>query len=326
MTEAPYPWQMRQWRQLQQQIAQGRLPHALLLSGMRGLGKIDFAVSLIQSILCDRPTGEGRACDLCRSCSLLKAGTHPDFIRVQPEASGKPIRIDAVREVIEFLTLSPSLRGRRIVLVDAADALNVNAANSLLKTLEEPAPSALLILVSERPNSLPATVRSRCQLLRFNVPNGSEASVWLTDRLTDGNLTDVVLARAGGAPLAALHFTNEEALNQRHTLIDCLNQLSEARLDPGAVVDAHTDLINSNLLDTLSSWLRDLIRVGHGTDIRENPDYEKVLLARRERLDLPKLFECLDQAQRLRDLLGNGLNAALQFEALLIRFHAAVNK
>ncbi|AOU98096.1 DNA polymerase III subunit delta' [Acidihalobacter yilgarnensis] len=326
MSDAPYPWQRQQWSQLQAQIAQGRLPHALLLSGIPGLGKMAFALSLTQAILCEQPTGEGRACGVCRSCQLYVAGTHPDRLLVQPESPDKPIRIDAVRGLIEFLTFSPSLKSRRVVVVQPADALNVFAANSLLKTLEEPASAALLMLVTDRPTRLPATVRSRCQSLRFGAPAVAETRVWLNERLGEAGRATVALARANGAPLAALEYADEAGLKQRARLIEGLGQLVKGRADVGELADELADTISRTLLDTLAAWLRDLIRVGNGAGVRENPDFERELLACREGLDLARLFECLDQTQRLHGLLGNGLNAALQLEALLIRYRAAVKQ
>lgn len=324
MTEAPYPWQTRQWAQLKSQIGQGRLPHALLICGVPGLGKAAFALALAKAVLCERPTAEGYACGGCRSCALYVAGTHPDRMLVQPESPEKPIRIDAVRELIDFLTLSPSLHGRRVVVVQPADALNVFAANSLLKTLEEPAPSALLILVSDRPASLPATVRSRCQLLRFGAPDTAEAHAWLHGRLGDDARATIALARAGGAPLRALELADETALAGRTRLIGALSRLASGQTDAGSLADELADGLGGPLLDMFVAWLRDLIRVGTGASAREYPDYQRELLARREGLDLARLFECLDQAMRLRASLGNGLNAALQFEALLIRYRAAL--
>lgn len=326
MSEDHYPWQSQQCSHMRRQISQGRLPHALLVTGMRGLGKLAFVEGLIQTILCEYPTEESGACNACRSCVLLKAGTHPDLKRIQPETSDKKIRIDAVRELINFLALSPSLGRRRIVLVEVADALNVFSANSLLKTLEEPPSSALLVLVSERPSSLPATIRSRCQSLHFAVPPMSEAISWLSTKLEDVSRAELALVRAGGAPLAALEYASDQAHSQRRTLINCLKQLTEDKLDPGTLVDTYPDLMDRDLLDILAAWIRDLIRIGKGSEPRENPDLKMELRTFSGRLDLPKLFECLDQLQILQGLLGKGLNTPLQFEALLIRYRVAVNK
>lgn len=324
MNEAPYPWQMTQWLQVQKQQTLGRLPHALMLSGIRGLGKADFADSLSRAVLCERPANEGRPCGTCKNCLLLQAGTHPDRMQVKPEAPDKPIRIDVVRELIAFLTLSPTLGRRRIVLIEDADALNVFAANSLLKTLEEPSPSALLVLVSERPNSLPATIRSRCQSLRFAVPSSRDAMNWLETRVDDVKRAKVALALTGGAPLATLSLSDDTVFSQRRYLIDSLIRLANDRLDPGTLADTLGDMMDRTLFDSLSAWFRDLIRIGLGAHARENPDYENELLANREKLDLPRLFECLEFTQRLGGLLGNGLNITLQFEALMVRYRAAI--
>lgn len=326
MSEGIYPWQKKQWSQVHRLISQDRLPHALLVSGMRGLGKLAFIQHLIQAALCESPVEDSQPCNSCRSCALFKADTHPDFMRIHPESSDQKIRIDRVRDLIDFLAFSPSLGRRRIVLVGVADALNAFSANSLLKTLEEPTSSALILLASDRPQSLPATIRSRCQSLHFVVPPMSESIHWLQTKLTDVRRAELALIRAAGAPLAALNIASDVSFSQRQTLIDCLIQLTDDKLDPGTLVDTHQDLMGHEMLDILSAWLRDLIRIGKKLAVRENPDYENELLAQRKKLDLPKLFDCLDQTRLLGDWMGKGLNTSLQFEALLIRYRVAVNK
>ncbi len=167
---AIYPWQQEQWRLLKARNDKGRLPHALLLTGMDGMGKQQFASALAQALLCRYRDSEGFACGACPACERFQAGTHPDFLPVTPGDEGKAITVDMARAVSEFLVLRSHYEGSRIVILAPAEAMNVAAANSLLKTLEEPAPETLLILLASAPGALLATIRSRCQQIKFVLP------------------------------------------------------------------------------------------------------------------------------------------------------------
>ncbi|MEJ2480347.1 MAG: DNA polymerase III subunit delta' [Acidihalobacter sp.] len=316
---APYPWQQRQWNQLRTQREAGRVPHALLLSGAPGLGKRELAQAFAQAALCEQPQPDGLACGQCHACHLFAAGTHPDYTVVEPEAAGKAIRIDAVRSLIDFLNLTRSFGQYKIAIVEPADAFNVNAANALLKTLEEPPGGVLLMLVTSLPSALPATVRSRCQVLGFAVPRHAEAREWLAPRLGEG--ADVALAQAGGAPLGALAYADEERLGRRGGWTAAL---AKGRFDPATLSAEMTGADYAQALDVCAAWLRDLARAGVGAPVRENPDRAQDLRSLGERVDLQGVFACLDQASRLRGLLNSGLNAQLQLEELLMRYQTAL--
>ncbi|MBI3939049.1 MAG: DNA polymerase III subunit delta', partial [Betaproteobacteria bacterium] len=146
--------------------ARTRLPHALLLIGPEGTGKLDFATFLAQSLLCEAPAPGAEACGKCPACGWFAAGNHPDFRLVQPEAleqkaegegapdekpSSRQIAVEQVRGLSHFIVLSPHRRGLKVILMHPAEALNVNAANALLKNLEEPPAGTLFLLVTHRP-------------------------------------------------------------------------------------------------------------------------------------------------------------------------------
>lgn len=151
------------------------MPHALLLLGQRGAGRRGFADRLARALLCGQAGDQGQSCGQCRGCLLFLAGTHPDFLSVFPEKPGQAIKAEAVRSLTGFVTAS-ALAGRwRIVLMDPASAMNLHAANALLKILEEPPAFTLFLLVSGEP--LPLTVMSRCQKLLFPAPEKAEKRV-----------------------------------------------------------------------------------------------------------------------------------------------------
>ena len=146
------------------------MPHAVLLTGPEGTGKGHFAAIIANSLLCSKPSVDRFACGECQSCQLLAANTHPDFYRITLEsnADGKPakdIKVEQIRQLIQSLAQTSQLGGIKLAIIDPAERMNRNAANSLLKTLEEPTADTLLILLAAQPSRLLPTVRSRCQTI-----------------------------------------------------------------------------------------------------------------------------------------------------------------
>jgi len=174
------PWLVSTFADLQQRRAQGRLAHALMFVGPAGIGKHQLAERFAQSLLCAQPHADGQPCGHCHACSLYAAGTHPDLFRLSPEEDSKNIRIDQIRALIEGMSLSSHYGRHKVVILNPADAMNIAAANALLKTLEEPPADTILLLVTDRPSFLPATIRSRCQTLRLALPARDEAQAWLS--------------------------------------------------------------------------------------------------------------------------------------------------
>lgn len=163
---------------LKNAFLQNRLSHAYLLSGIAGIGKTDFAKQFSQLLLCDSHNN----CGQCRGCKQLQAGTHPDFIFIAPEEKNHSIKIDQVRFLSEKLSQTAQYGGYQVVIISPADAMPVQAANALLKTLEEPAGKVLFFLIDNQKSILPATIASRCQKLWF-APNHEHL------KLYDGELT-----------------------------------------------------------------------------------------------------------------------------------------
>jgi DNA polymerase-3 subunit delta' len=174
---APHAWQQERWGQIRAAHAAGRLAHALLLAGPRGAGKDHFATGLASFLLCESADAGQRPCGACRSCALLAAGTQPNLMRLAPAEDKRDIAIDDVRDLLDRLHLSSHYGQAKVAIISPADALNANGVNALLKTIEEPPPATHILLAAERWRALPATLRSRCQILRFARPRpgGTEA-------------------------------------------------------------------------------------------------------------------------------------------------------
>lgn len=259
------PWQRGPWSALQRARQAGRLPHALLVTGPAGVGKRRLLDLLGRSLLCSEPGGEGMPCGRCRDCLLLAAGTHPDRVLIGPDPEGKSdeIKVDSVRRLTEAEALTAH-RGRwKLILIDPAHQMNTSAANSLLKTLEEPTDNTLLLLISEEPWRLPATIRSRCQGLRLPAPPEAEALEWLGPRLTTGD-PRTLLHLAHGGPLAALALGDPGRLGERDRLFAGFVDLARGACDPVTEAAAWNRLDVRISLDWLAGWVSDLLRLSTG--------------------------------------------------------------
>ena len=326
----------------------GRLPHALLFAGPKGLGKNAFAAWLAQFLLCANPSAEGTACGHCQGCRLFAAGSHPDLHVVQPEAIYKSsgtliaqyalryppaekskeskdstvIRIDQIRSLIEAAHTRPQIGACSVMLLSPADTLNVNAANSLLKLLEEPPPDSYLILVADRPARLPATIRSRCTRLEFHAPLPEAALAWLQTQKLSGGEGRLLLELAGGAPLAALALAESGFLGQRTVLLDDMEKLAGGQSDPLACAARWKPFGAERCLLWLQGWLSDLAVTAMQADaVRlHNPDLRPRLQALEKRLDLKQLFQFIEGVARGRALLGGPLDEQLLLEDILIRW------
>jgi len=269
-----YPWQKSQWQQISQLLETDRLPHALLFHGNQGLGKADFANALAGAVLCNQPTEHHQACGTCSACNLLAAKTHPDMYYLEPTTSGKSksanpvvnIRIDDIRQLCGKLNQTSQFSGYRVAILNQADKLTISAANSLLKTLEEPGDKVLLILVTAQTYRLPITIRSRCQSIRFNMPDEQISLEWLLSHVaTMENGTTYTaqqiqhaLKLAYGSPLATIGYLNDEEYQQ--VLSDALT----AKISGKNSLDFATKLSKFpkvKSLEALLSWTSDLTKL-----------------------------------------------------------------
>jgi len=316
----PYPWQLNLWQTLNARRASNRMPHALLLEGPAGLGKRHFAECLARALLCTAPAQGGFACGRCRSCQLALAGSHPDRLLVEPEAPGKQIVVDQIRAVGEFQVLTRNQAPHKVITIAAAENMNANAANSLLKNLEEPSAGTVMLLIAERIAQLPATLRSRCQRLTFIIPPRDTVQPWLAQQLPDPAQADLLLALSQGAPLRALALAEGDALAQRSAVFGQWLGIAKGEHAPLSVA---VDYLKRDLRQVLLwclGWTADLIRLraAGAAAVLQNPDLRAPLQDVVNRLDLPQLLEFHDRVKSALRLAPTSVNDQLLIEDLLV--------
>ncbi len=325
------------WRQLVER--RGRLPHALLLTGARGIGKSMLARCFAESLLCEAPLPTSTACGSCLACGWLKQGNHPDFRLIQPEAMDdertetdskkKPsqqITIDQIRALDDFLHVGTHRHGVRVVLIAPAEAMNRSTANALLKSLEEPSSDTLFLLVSDDMERLLPTIRSRCQHVPIPVPAHDCSLAWLVQ----AGVKDAErwLALTGGAPLLAVELGGGD----ERVLVDALaTELAKGRhLDPLATAAAIDKVIKSEkrpvplkrVVEWLQKWLADMLLLKVGVAPRYFTAQSAAMQESVRLVSLAGLLAFSRKALQYRQHCEQPLNSRLFFEELFLNYTA----
>lgn len=229
------PWHQDSWIQLQNQILGNRLPHAILLQGQQGSGRRQFADALCAFLLCDHK-GQ-KPCGQCRQCQLYNSGNHPDVLIVEPEDNSKSIKIDQIRRLGQFVgQTSNQSNATKLIVLSPAEALGPAAANSLLKSLEEPPGKTLFMLIAEPGTALLPTIRSRCQAVTLASADEHQAMQWLQLH-SSASSEDLraALSLAPGRPMTALLLLEEGIPVWRAGLQDQLADLADGSINPVAL-------------------------------------------------------------------------------------------
>ncbi|MCK5360929.1 MAG: DNA polymerase III subunit delta' [Gammaproteobacteria bacterium] len=332
-----------------------RQAHAYLLAGQSGLGKTVLAEQLAKAMLCQQQVDD--ACGECHSCRLLESGNHPDLHVLQSEKRTvevndlfaiyapryledeskrkrrkKPsaiIAIDQVRGVIPDINTRPHLSACRIIVLNAAEDLNINAANSLLKSLEEPPSDCFFLLISHEPGRLLPTLRSRCNRIDFRTPDKAQTLEWLNKQLPGRTDTARLIDSAKGIPLRALALADGEINTDESRVFQAMHKLANRQTDP---VTAAAELIKkSELIEILtllqimtSTIIRLKIAARNGSAVEK--DENKALIDLGKRLNFKQLYTFLDDLSESKQLAGGPLDDTLALESGLISWQRMFSK
>ncbi len=323
-----YPWQIDVWHHL---IAdRNRFPHALLLRGQSGIGKLDFAISLSQALLCEEADSQSEACGKCPSCGWFEQDNHPDFRLLSPEQTASKddeettkstkkktqIVVDQIRGLSDFLTLSShKSNGMRIVVIHPAEGLNAAAANSLLKMLEEPPPNVVFILVAHQAQKILPTIMSRCQKIDMPVPSKEVALTWMREEGVDN--AEALLDYAGGSPLLAACETEDGALAS----IEICKLLSlGSKSDVFQLSSVCLPLGMENAVNALQKWCYDLFLCHFTQKVRYHQSHKSAVQKLCTQLKLMALMDFQKTLGDAKKSATHPLNNELQLERLFLHY------
>ena len=307
-------------------LREKRVPHALLFSGPRGVGKKKTALALAAALLCLAPE-DGLACGACKSCKALAAGTHPDLFAVLPESSGKAarsIKIEQIRAMRGAVSRAPLISGRRVVLIDDAETMNDAASNALLKTLEEPSGDTTFLLITGARQGLLPTIVSRCTGVIFGPLDAETIARVLAAHGVPKETRGPLAALSDGSAGHALRLFSEDALPLRDDAMATLEAV------PGLSAETIFSLgvrLGALERERLSEWfrylrllLRDLLAIYGGSSALLNADFETRLFALSGKLSEARAFLIEQEAtEAARRIQTSNTTPRLAVEAFLLK-------
>jgi DNA polymerase III subunit delta' len=326
-----FEWQKPAWTAWTS--LRGRLPHAVLIQSGEGWGEFEFAMGIAQSLLCETPKPDTAACGACSACTWFGLGNHPDFrlivpesLAPQPEEGAEPgkkrsdqVRIEQVRDLGDFLAVGTHRAGLRVILIYPAEAMNANTQNALLKSLEEPPPATIFLLVATQPDRLLPTVRSRCLKFALPQPDSAGAAAWLKEQGVES--PELALAAVGGAPLAALKASAAEA-----DRLAFINGIRRPRFDPVALAETVQRVPLPDLVVWLQRWSFDLLLSRSAGRVRYHVGHEKALAEIALRCQPASIAAYLRRLAEARSLAKHPLNPKLFVEDLLLQYQRLVGQ
>ncbi|NLI12575.1 DNA polymerase III subunit delta' [Pelotomaculum propionicicum] len=309
-------------RMLRNTVSQGRVAHAYLFAGPEGVGKETVALSFARALLCSS-SADGDACGVCRSCRQVRSGNHPDFYALGPD--GASIKIEQIRDIQRKVPYRSYQGGRKIFLIRQAETMTGQASNCLLKTLEEPPPDTVFILITARPQLLPPTILSRCQQVFFKnipLPELVEGLVRLHGMAEEDALLPAALS--GGSMGKALAYTSGSYQEKRQAVYKLLQALSEA--GPCEALEMAEKAAESResayfTLEILSCWYRDLMvyRETGEAGLLFNHDHTALIKSESERFETPALLEIIESIESAKGKAETNINTRLILEALFLK-------
>ena len=324
MSSSLLPWQADLWQSL---AGRSQQAHAYLLHGPAGSGKRALAEHFAAFLLCKSPIQQ-QPCGQCSACKLYAADTHPDLARLEPEEAGKGILISSVRDLVAKILQTSQQGGRKVVIVEPAEAMTTGSANALLKSLEEPAGPTIFLLISHQFSFLLPTIKSRCVLQVCPLPTEQESVQWLQQQQSELSTEEcqTLLALASGSPLNAQKLFHADVLAIREQVVSGVKQLFKQQSTPSDLAVAWAKMPQELLFDWFCQWAQLILRYKMTEDESQLglSDMNVVLKHVAPRASLALLLETQDWLleHRQKVLRRVPLRADLLLEGLLVRWQA----
>ena len=306
---------------LRQLLAEKRLPHALLFTGIEGIGKNLTAKVLAKVLFC---SGEKeKPCNICPSCRAFDAKNHPDFYYLEPEGKANNIKIEQIRQMQSQIALSPYLADKRVVIINDAETMNEAAENSLLKTLEEPTGDVVFILVTANKDLLLPTILSRCMKLYFAPLSEDEIKIILKSKYAVNEDKATVIAKlSGGSMKRAISFLDDDNFNLCQNAMDFLSKDLNAK-DIWQISDEFSAMDKAKIkqwADFLQMIIRDLLLLQAGADdnLLYNRDKKDVLDKLIVNFSLNRLFNCQNLIENLVKRLSSNADLKLMMQDFML--------
>ncbi len=325
----PMSWHQAFYQHISERYRLGSLPHAVLVYGEEGIGKAQAVNNVAQSLLCQRVVG-AEACGECQPCQLYQGFNHPNFTRLAPEKNDEkktqsPIKIDQIRDLSSKLVMTSQYEGPNIAVIEQADMMNHFAANSLLKTLEEPTSNTIIFLITSQLSKLLPTIRSRCQSYSLKKASADEAIEWLKEQQLDASDKEYLQALqiAGGAPLTALAILENDVIAQRLSLIESILSLLNNQSTIAQVVELTLKMDFLQSLSFVQNFLADVIRLHQTADKMSivNVDLAKFIKQLSAKVTPRDAYLLLDELNTMLKNYNASINTQLMLESFFASWH-----
>jgi len=325
------PWQELIWQQVLNTKNQNHIAHALLFAGPLGIGKLQFATAFKSSLLCSKNSISEPGCGQCRFCKMSE---HPDFHNVTFEVDektgkvSKSIKIDQIRKIIEFSLLHSHYSKAKIIIIHPAEAMTVSASNALLKILEEPPEGTYFVLISNETHNLSATIKSRCQLVQFKIPDANVSRQWLLSQSINKELIEPCLKLAFNAPIAAKDYADKKYIEQHIILINNILSITNNSVDPMDIASTWLKIESNLPLQALYSCLSDLIllkSVGSESEII-NDSNRAILQNIANSVSFTGLYVILDKLLLAKHQIKSNISLLGIYEDILNLWQRLTNK
>jgi DNA polymerase-3 subunit delta' len=306
-------------------VRSGKTSHSYIFEGIPGCGRKKTALALIQALFC--PAVDDDACGVCASCRKISGGNHGDIHFIEPLPDKRDISIEQLRELQRELSLRPYEAPRKACILEPAERMSVNAANSLLKTLEEPPGNALIILLTENADMLLPTIRSRCQLIRFSSLSTENVRLLLEQSGVTADVADLLAPLSEGSMQRVGELDNEALAERREKLITHLATLDLGRIS--SIFDTAEELAGNRdetlaSLDLLLSFARDTVYLNAGCSEIVNTAIRPSLETFAARFTLERALQMLGDIMETRRAVQRNANNKLALDCLFMKLAEAV--